>query len=313
MKRRDFLGAMAAASIPDMIIAALHGGSEQAAESAKAVIDWSGGVPPLFCVAYIDPGIDSQKQQEGRVARYPMAIVPQDDREHFVAWRDKVREINPDIKLFGYQMVIEETTVPGPGHEVLRRADRAWIKFPGGYAPVVTQKLCDGRTRDYRIFDPRVKQWQDLFIESCLTTLESYSYQGLFLDQCTIFNKAAPVSSMKEEMIDALNVTLSNLRKEVGNKILIGNSSLSWTALNGEMNESRPEDMYDEFNENVQHYKPRVEMYMNRISSEKARMTISSMFERAIKYKAYFGVSENYQTVKWYDEFDKVLDRYSLV
>lgn len=75
---------------------------------------------PLYAVAYVNPLLPDQQGQETTVAKYPMALVPQDDREPFRKWRDQVRQLNPLIVLLGYQMTSLETTSPGPGHDRLR-------------------------------------------------------------------------------------------------------------------------------------------------------------------------------------------------
>ena len=40
-------------------------------DTNEGVIDWSYGMKPLFCLAYVDPGIESQKGQEKAVANFP--------------------------------------------------------------------------------------------------------------------------------------------------------------------------------------------------------------------------------------------------
>lgn len=281
-------------------------------KSESKTINWSQGMKPLFCTAYIDPGIDIQKNQEHFVAKYPLALVPQDDRKHFVLWRDKVRNINPDIKLLGYQMVIEETTVPGPGHDIMRALNNPWVKYPGGYIPRVTYKTAPKENPYKRIFDPRKQEWQKAFIDSCMAVLDSYPFDGLFLDQCTIYAKAAIVPATRLEMFQALDETLHKLRRSVGDKILIGNSSYNWAALNGEMNESRPTKLPKETRLTEEYFQPRLELfyYLKNINeSEKVR----AMLQLALNNKAFFGTSINHQTVRWHKLFDEVLSDYTIV
>jgi hypothetical protein len=308
MDRRRFLqyavGGLGAASINPLSLA-----SSQASELAG--FGWSHGMPPLFCTAYIDPGIDSQKGQERFVAKYPLALVPQDDRKHFRRWRDDVRNINPEIKLLAYQMVIEETTVPGPGHDFLRQVKDSWVSYPGGYTPTVTFRTAVGK-RDHRIYDPRSNEWQNRFLEACHKTLNSYPYQGLFLDQCTVYAKAALIPSVRDEMHAALQSALYELRKAHPDKIIIGNSRYSWGGLNGEMNESRPLDMAKESSHYQWHVKPRYELfhyYMNSHLDEVAK----DLFVKAISNQMFYGAGINAQTVRWYPFMDDVLSEHGFL
>lgn len=260
---------------------------------------------PVFCVAYIDPGIESQKGQEHIVAKYPVAIIPQDNRGRFIKWRDTIRKLNPGITYLAYQMVAEETRVPGPGHDIMRKIENSWVRYPGGITPTVTYNSAPSTDKFHRLFDTRKKEWQDKFIEACLSTLHSYDYQGLFLDQCTILGKASLNPYTRHEMKLALNETLERLRSYVGEKrILIGNSSMSWPALNGEMNESRPHALENEMNTMSTHHSPRMELFLYQLSNNDDDKAILKMLNTAISHNAYFGVSRNYQEVIWPDAFD---------
>ena len=105
---------------------------------------------PLFCTAYITPDVPDQAGQENLVARYPLAIVPQDNRYASRRWRDSIKNLNPDICFLGYQMVMEETTSPGPGHKRLSDLKGAWSRYPWGTIPTVGPSW-----KRRRIFDPR--------------------------------------------------------------------------------------------------------------------------------------------------------------
>lgn len=282
-------------------------------DNNNKTINWSQGIKPLFCTAYIDPGIDVQKNQEKCVAKYPIALVPQDNRKHFVRWRDKVRGINPNIKLMGYQMVIEETAVPGPGHDILRTIDNSWVKYPGGYTLKVTYKTAPEKNKYKRVFDPRQPEWQRGFIESCEATLNSYPFDGLFLDQCTIYIKAAINPITRSEMHEALNETLHELRRRVGDKILLGNSRYNWEALNGEMNESRPAELVNETRLTEKHYQPRLELFHYYMKNFNEPEKVRAMFQLALNNKVFFGTSINAQTVRWHELFDELLNNYTII
>lgn len=312
--RRDFLAVSSAAIISPMTMAAMSSDGlspvhEQAA-TASSLIDWSYGMKPIFCVAYIDPGIESQKGQEKAVAKFPVALVPQDDRDRFKRWRDKVRKYNPDIKLLGYQMVIEETGVPGPGHRRLAKVENAWVEWAGGYQPTVTYRTNVSGKRK-RIYDPRSEYWQTGFVESCKVLAESGEFDGLFLDQCTVYLAASPLPAVRADMRSALNSTLIKLRAELPDSLIIGNSSYSWPALNGEMNEGRPKKIGKEFQLDMQRKVPRMELFQ--YYSKGNMSAVAEHFRLALKHRAFFGSSVNAQTAQWLDVFDEILSEYQIV
>ena len=61
LPRRSFLCNVASTSLALMCS---DGIAESNAKQNNKIIDWSHGMPPLFCTAYIDPGIKSQQNQE---------------------------------------------------------------------------------------------------------------------------------------------------------------------------------------------------------------------------------------------------------
>lgn len=276
------------------------------------VIDWSWGMKPFFCVAYINPGIKSQKNQEKHIAKYPIAIVSQGTQKYYLEWLDRIVGINPKIKLLGYQMVIEETLNPGPGHDILRSAKNAWVTYPDGTIPTVTYRTNVKNTRK-RIYDPRSNSWQRKFIDGCSAVLDSYRFDGLFLDQCTVYSGAAKNKDDFRGMMDSLNEALILLRERYPEKIIIGNSKYNWTALNGELNESRPNkiiaEMDTEFIRNVK----RLEMFHLYTQESYSDEFIKKLIRDAFASKAFFGCSPNAQNVRWLSVFDDVLKEYSIV
>ncbi|MFT5548680.1 MAG: hypothetical protein ACI9CO_000597 [Candidatus Azotimanducaceae bacterium] len=278
----------------------------RAQEVSQAILPWSHGIPPIFCTAYIDPGIESQKGQEQTVAKYPLALVPQDGRRHFVQWRDDVRSINPDIMLLGYQMVIEETTVPGPGHDVMRGLADSWVEYPGGYQPTVKMSA----TKIRRIFDPRHKEWGPAFLDACEATLNSYSYDGLFFDQCTIFGIASLSSSTREEMLGALREVIVELRRRHPKKLFVGNSAYSFSGLSGELNENLESDLSKNSEYMDSHSKPEFNLYQFYTQDISDNQVIKEKLNLALMHKRFFGVAANYQKVEWYDFFDDLVEIY---
>ena len=267
------------------------------------LVDRINSAPKLFCTAYITPDAPGQGNQEAIVARYPLVLVPQDMRRVFVQWRNRVRQLNPSIMMLGYQIVIEETNVPGPGHDELRKVSNAWCEYPGGFVPQVKV----GGTKMRRIFDPRSNEWQQRFIDACKLTLQSYPYDGLFLDQCTVFNIAHPSPEVRNEMRYALQATLLKLRKAFPDKLLVGNSSYSWNGLNGELNEGRLKSLVKETRSYEGHAMPQLEMYQSRLSNAQDIDIVKKEMALAHSYGAFYGAAVNYQQALWFKAFDKVV------
>ncbi len=265
-------------------------------------------VPPLFCIAYVDPEISAQADQEATIARYPLAIVPQSVRPAQMRWRDRIKELNPKILMLGYQIVIEETMVPGPGHDQIRRAQNSWCVYPGGHKPTVDVGTS---RRNLRLFDPRQVEWQEAFLNACRATLESYPYDGLFLDQCSVFEKAHPFPNIKAEMRQALQITLLRLRQEFPTVLLIGNSSFNWQGLNGELNEGRARNLMNELAPFEGHAKPTMEMYHSLLRHPNDIETVEREMALAHSRGALYGASVNYQQIPWFDLFDQVMAKYS--
>jgi hypothetical protein len=235
-----------------------------------------------------------------------MALVPQDSRIEFQRWRDKVKSINPDIRLLGYQMVCEETTVPGPGHDKYRTLNAPYITYPNGRVPAVGPSH-----KRRRLFDLRKAEWRDAFLEGCLATMRSYPFDGLFLDNCTVFPKHHPVSSVRDEMRDALQHALSQLRSTLPKSILIGNARENWTGLNGEMNEGRRRDVADEVASYRGHAAPEMDLVTTILKSPEDTATVRREMTAALRRGALYGAAVNYQHVLWFDEFDEVIAAYN--
>lgn len=261
-------------------------------------------IPPLYCIAYIDPDIPTQANQESMVARYPLALVPQDNRRTHVQWRDRIKILNPRIILLGYQLVIDETTVPGPGHDRLRLTKESWCMYPNGDVPRIPPQ-------SFRVYDPRKMEWQEAFLDACRITLRSYPYDGLFLDDCTVFDIAHPSPMVREEMRDALQTTLLRLRKEFPSAILIGNASENWIGLNGEMNESRPQQMLRELAPFAGHAQPATDLYYSSLAHPGDIEKVKREMALAHSQGAYYGAAVDMQHVLWFDAFDEIMARHT--
>ncbi|MFY0610411.1 MAG: hypothetical protein JXQ99_02700 [Hyphomicrobiaceae bacterium] len=267
----------------------------------KATVPYQGRrIPPLYAVAFIDPGIPKQQGQEAAVARYPLALVPQDNRRHFRKWRDDVKALNPDIVLLAYQMTILETTSPGPGHDVLRGVRNAWRTWPWG-----GQIRVEAKRR--RVFDPRSSEWKAAFLNACAATLESYPYDGLFLDQCSVFSVHHPLKSVRNEMLQHLRETLLELRKRHPNKIFVGNSIYSLPGLNGIMSEDREEHFDEDLIPFDGQWSPPINLGLVLSANRLDDKVLKRKLHRVCSLGAFFTATQSYQHVTWSPIYDEVL------
>lgn len=307
ISRRRFvqlsLGTLAAAGLGLSPISARHaesGAFRSAQGSMREVLD----VPPLFCTAWISPWLAGQGGQEEVIAKYPMALVPQDVRPEARQWMSRIKELNPDIILLSYQIVIEETAVPGPGHDIMRQLKNAWCVYPGGLVPDVH---VPPTKRRMRVFDPRHPAFGPALIEACNSVMASYPYDGLYLDQCTIYMIASLIPSVRNEMHIALQEALLALRREFPNTIIVGNSRYNWVGLNGEMVENRPNDIAQECVPFDGHQKPHIELVQSYLKSSDDIAIVKRDMAMAHACGALYGACVNNQHVLWFKAFDGVI------
>lgn len=298
--KRDFVKG----SIGLICAGAFPAGAQTPSPSATRLVTRVQQIPKLFCVAYITPDAKNQQGQEAAVAKYPLAIVAQDTRRAFVEWRQTVKALNPSIVMLGYQVVIEETLDPGPGHDHLRLVKNAWATYPGGYLPTVNN---GPGTPQRRIFDPRSAEWRKRFLDACSATMASYPYDGLFLDQCSVFPKAHPFPWIRAEMEVALQDTLLELRKRFPTALLVGNTAKSWRGLNGEMNENRLPEAPPELLPFSGHVEPRLEMVLDSLKTPNDIANVRRNMEMAHRAGAFYGASVDFQHVLWLRAFDRVI------
>jgi hypothetical protein len=179
----------------------------------------------------------------------------------------------------------------------------AWCVYPGGYIPRIG-------ARKKRIYDPRNKIWQEKLLDACRKTLLSYPYNGLFLDQLTVFLKSHPNPFVRLEMREALKHVVIKLRKEFPNAILVGNTSSNFEGLNGEMVENRPNVAQVELKSFHGHERPRVELLHTTLKASTDIETVTRDMSIAHQHQAYYGASVNYQRVLWFDQYDKIISKY---
>lgn len=263
-------------------------------------------IPPLFCTAYIDPSIMSQRGQEAEVAKFPLAIVPQSNRSIDVRWRDAIKSHNPRILLLAYQMSVEETTVPGPGHDRLRAASNAFITRSGGSFPFTT--LRDGRRR--RLYDPRSQQWQDALVDSCSIVLQSYPYDGLFLDQCAVFSNMPGHFGEFSEMESGLRSALQRIAAASPRCIIVANSNLNYAMINGHMLENQPIRLL--VSSDVANRHPAVNLFQLLIPSGRlSSRVLNNIATSALRRGYFFGATDSYQKVRWLPVHDAIMAAYN--
>lgn len=261
--------------------------------------------PKLFCTAYITPTLPTQGGQERIVARYPLALVPQDHRDAFRGWRDKVRSINPDIILLAYQAALDETAQPGPGNEVVRGAGNIWLEDPPGtyrYVYVGTQRR--------RIADPRKPAWRSAFLTACHSIMASYPYDGIFFDNCTVYPSAHPSPLVRQQMLDALQSTILEIRSAFPKAILVGNSSYDWKGLNGECNEGRPGNAAKELAPKIGQTPPWCNMLISTLKHNLEVDRVEKEMQLAHSMDAFYCAAVDYQHVLWFDSFSNYLSNF---
>lgn len=261
-------------------------------------------LPPLFITAYINPMYAVQAGQEAAVARYPLSLVPQDTRPAFKRWRDKVKSLNPKQIMLGYLSVNNEVFSPGPGHDVLNRARGEWARWPMGHVPTAF-------TPPRRLFDLRSPKWRDSFLEAARVTFASYPYDGLYLDNCSVFKITHPLESVREEMLASLQEALLLLRAEFPKIILIGNTRFNFEGLNGEMNENRFRELQKETEPFAGHVSPRLELHQSVLKAANDITTVEEELLGTLRVGGLYGAAVNYQQALWFDMFDEVLEAYA--
>jgi hypothetical protein len=209
--------------------------------------------------------------------------------------------------MLGYLIVIQEPEMPGAGHDMLRTVHDYSI-HPNGYVPMVPGAYPGAKNR---IYDPRSQRWQDVFISACKATLKSYPFDGLFLDQCTIFHISHPQDDARKEMMSALQSTLLRLRSELPSIYIVGNSSYKFAGLNGEMNEGRLSDLKRESVTFSGHTKPEMNMYLSVLNSSDDINTVKRDMALAHSYGLYYGACVSGSKAIWFDAFDEVIAQFN--
>ncbi len=277
----------------------------------KSTIEWSHGMKPLYCLAYIDPEYKLHKGQESSIAKYPITVIPQESSSKYYRFRKKLAGLNSQQKVLAYQMTLDENGLRGPGHELLRKVNNSWLTLPGGIIPTID--IPSGKVMKRRIYDPRDEEFRQRFVEACKLLVNKYEFDGIFLDNCTIYGRFANVPYLGSSLKQGLQQLIQDVRSALPDTILLGNSRYNWKGLNGEMNEGRPKELSKEVAFFSGHVKPHINMYQYYMKKSNDVLVAEQNFRLAIANQCFFGVAVNAQTIKWFDFFDKVLSEYEIV
>jgi hypothetical protein len=307
MLRRTFLqgaGAVLASSLSPSVLSATS--------SNKSIIDWSNGIKPVYCLAYIDPANKLHRGQELEISKYPIAVIPQDNRVQFGQFRTKLKRLNKNQKILAYQLTLDENEIPGPGHDLIRKLKNSWLTLPGGIKASINVKSA-GVYKDFRIYDPRDLVFRQKFIEACKLLVNKNGFDGIFLDNCTIYGMYSNIPILGNELMNALQSLIDEVRIALPNTILIGNSRYNWNGLNGEMNEGRPSELPKEVAGFSGHASPQINMYHYYMKNSNDLINAEQNFRWALENQCFFGTGINNQTIKYYNFFDKILSEYQIL
>lgn len=279
----------------------------------KKKLDWSNGMKPLYCLAYIDPENKNHKNQEEFISKYPISVIPQDNRPRYISFKQRLRELNNTQKIFGYMMLIDENGLRGPAHELVRKVNNSWLTLPGGIVP--TKDIPSGNIKKRRLYDPRSAEFRSRFVEACQLLVDQHDFDGIFLDNCTIYGRFASIPVLGDDLLEGLQQLITEIRTALPETILIGNTRYNFTGLNGEMNEGRPNELVKEAKPIPGQVQPYINMfhYYMKGSSKKDLLFAENYFRLALQNKCFFGTGINPQTIRWYEFFDRVLAEYEIV
>jgi hypothetical protein len=220
--------------------------------------------------------------------------------------------MNRSQKVLAYQLTLDENEIPGPGHDLIRKLKNSWLTIPGGITPTINVKSA-GVYKDFRIYDPRDSAFRRQFIDACTLLVNKNKFDGIFLDNCTIYGKFSNIPYLGNELINALQSLIDEVRIALPNAILIGNSRYNWSGLNGEMNEGRPSELPKESAIFSGHVSPRISMYHYYMKNSNDLINAEQNFRWALENHCFFGTGINAQNIKWYSFFDKILAEYKIV
>jgi hypothetical protein len=111
-------------------------------------------------------------------------------------------------------------------------------------------------------------------------------------------------------MRHALQAILLQLRAEFRQAIFIANSSETWSGVNGEMNEGRPQQMEAELASFSGHAEPQMDMYQTILKDPSDTETLRTEMAKVHALGGYYGANVDSTRVLWFEEFERVVDSY---
>lgn len=266
-------------------------------------------VPRIAAFSYVTP--KKHSGQEDIIAKFPLVVVPQQltngrDRK----WKDRIREKNPDVMMLGYQVVCEEVEGDyGPGDRKIMHlgfeSNDGYIRYPDLSIP---------KNGPRKLLDMRKEQWQEAFLNACRQVMSSYEYDGIFLDQCTVYVIHHPEQSVRDEMLAALRVFIRDvLRPEFPDKLLIANSRYRFDGINGELMEDRLD--VNEIIPYTGHTQPEMNMMLmnNQRSVSETQDMLNKMLQIARPYLSttFLAIQPSLQNVSFTDAHQRMLEWWS--
>ena len=116
-------------------------------------------------------------------AGYDALVVSQEITPSYIDFRDRVKTLNPDIKIIGYHMVAFKHPANTPSDKVMFDAGAAYLM--DGADPVT---LAFNASHDVTMFDYRNAKWQTAFVHACEVLMATYPYDGIMLDNCSVWD-----------------------------------------------------------------------------------------------------------------------------
>lgn len=217
-------------------IAAIHRWQQRDRALPKLFITWYAGL--------------SDAAHRALIAKYSLALLPQHlggpslTEPGEPAYLDDLRIRNPTLLLLGYQQVAHYSNNPGVGDDIMRTAAAGspdtYLRNAAGQIQQITDTSSSPNIT-YNLLDYRKSQWLTAFLAACDAVLAQYSWDGLFLDNCTAL-WTAHTTINHGALRSALQRALVELRRRHPDKLFIGNCIERWPMLNGKMAENRPGD-----------------------------------------------------------------------
>jgi hypothetical protein len=257
------------------------------------------GKPRVYAIDYLNgPGLDNP-DWEAQWAKFPLNIVFSDMQAPIVEHRNRVRALNPELVEIAYIAVNHAqppTQICGRAESDMA-ASNPFVRFSDGSIPMDPS----GADPAYsKLYDYRSDAWRVLFLESIRESLYLYPYDGIFLDNCNVWDVAIEGNSpiLRREMQEALQEALEVVRNRYPRILLIGNSDLKLPFLNGEMAEDRPAAFRSNLVPFPGHVQPEMNLCQLYSTTE---INCHNAFKMVNANGGWFGAQEQAFSPQWFD------------